>query len=502
MSRQPRNKVAQAFKEKFEEASNIDHGWNSPPDFIFEEAIATVNNKKEKKKKRNFFFMLFSSLVLVLIFSQVLSYNKVSTLEDKINSISIKGGSQEVDHNQNSISATETAINTRPAVAQKAIEDSSTNTTTKQSIITTNSESRLTPSYSALNSASAKTSQTKEKVSSENSISKDQAISSDYTSAQNTSVTVDKPLKENNAIQTLTSVNDERLSSLALIPSIALAMIDAKKTALPELRSDLAIDIEKKNGLELTLTLIRNNSTFAMNGKFHSEQSLTKYDDFYTGSGIQLGLSLPLGNKLKWINAFSFNKIHNQSEANLDASYSKANEKADSEGMTMYETSMHLESPVGSFSQSMAFTVDPALAHEGDIISDHVKINQCLDVLSLSSGLRYDLLQKNRFTWSTDLSLGLSYISELESELKSEVSMMNHSMGTSNKTMSNANQLNKFFGFVELATDFNFAVTKDYRLHFGLGYAQSISSLRSTADGGPSTQLINWSSNVGVTKRF
>ena len=89
MSKQPENINFDHFKSQFEEQSNNDLGWNDPPGFVFEDAMAIVNAQKNQENRKNLFVL--SSLVLLGLIGGVLlfSHKKVTLLEEKVNLLTV-----------------------------------------------------------------------------------------------------------------------------------------------------------------------------------------------------------------------------------------------------------------------------------------------------------------------------------------------------------------------------------------------------------------------------
>lgn len=488
MSKQLHNNEFDDFKTQFEEQSHLDQGWNSPPDFVFEDAIATVNKKNKKKKNRTIFFLSFFVLITALSINQYYSYNKVTILEEKVNSLS------------NNISSSKSETKVVDELTLTEFKESSGIASELSSSEDNNIQNEIRPNLrkSGLNTFVSAAAPSKPAIT--------------LVPAQNTKEAISVSLKNEAASQEKTISANESTATKSIHSYVAQASdltlllatpLEIKERTIKQANSfsNKLINHNKRN-FALGLMMTRNTSTLQMKGGQTSSQSLTKYDDYYGGYGLQATLSKPLSKRISWNSTIAYDKIHNNSLVSTEASYFKSNEKEMSSGMTMYEVSMDLESPVGALQHSMTFEVDPLMTREGDIINERIALDQCLSIISLSSGFDYTLIDRSQFKFSTGLNIGGAYISNLESTLESEVSMHNMTMNKSQSRMEDAKMLNKYFSFAQLNSALDIKLKNNFSLTARFGYYRSLNSLRSAENGGPSTYLVNWSSSIGLTKTF
>lgn len=503
MSKRPENINFDHFKSQFEEQSNHDFGWNDPPDFVFEEAMTVVNRQKSKKNRKNLFIfftlLLFGVIVGVLLYS----HKKVTLLEDKVNLLTLGSSSSDISnhvlggsaYDTKSLTATDEHSDVAPYENDEIanVKESVSNSLAYDLI----KESKITTATSVENKL--------------------------FTNSQNSRF----PVKEDFDVESKnmskvfgTSINQlSKFNSDAKAHNINLRSI-AKDfiTDIEKLRLNIqsleierkAIDLNKeiswietvhKRKAVISFAAIRNLSSLTMNGEFNSPQLLTNYDDFYSGVGYQVALDFPVSSKLRWSNSLAFNRINNESYNVNSSSYLKSNEFIAS-GSTVYIMDANVESPVGLLSETMAIEVDPLLMNDGDLIEDKVRIGQHLNVFSVASGLQYSLLQNKHIGWYTGVSIGGAYISRLATQMESEIVMRNETMDNFSSTMEGAKDLNSFYSFLELSSGVGYNLGKKYKLNMGLGYSRSLNSLRSNAQGGPSSYLQNWSTTLGISRSF
>jgi len=489
MSKQPNKIDLDFFKTEFEEKSQLDHGWNAPPDFIFEDAIEVVNRRKKRKKNSFLYLASFGFILVAVILSQVYANNKVKNLEERIDLLTTTKTTAPaiIKNKKNTVTETE-QLAPVSSVDNKIVA-------TRKSIPTTSSRMTTRTEVSRITSTTQPTSLFNSRISI--------AQKSIANSTKNLSIVADN--NNSNPIQPLLGTTPAVINSkTVLTPS--LSSLGPKPLSLTRKPLSLQPTLEKskidKRVLYLRFLINRNSSSLKMSGPAPTHQTLTKYDAYYSGYGFQTQISVPLSSRFSITGTAAFNKYHNQSATNFSASYKKSNEKEMTSGMTMYETMMALESPVGTLDHQMQFEVNPLITREGDLITENSVLDQCLSITSFSGGVEYRLIQNATFHWSTSIGIGANYINNIKSELNSEYLMHNKSMGKSYATMDEVKNLNAFYSSIELGTLGAISFGEKYQLSLGLGFSRSLSSLRNNSNGGASTYIVNWNSSIGLTRAF
>ena len=501
------------FKTQFEEQSHLDLEWNTPPDFIFEDAISTVNTmKSNESKKRTFLYITIGILSLILL-SLAYSHNKVASLEDKVNLLTTSNSVSQVTKDADITDNTQSSLTSNSS--STLVNDIA------QSVANSTETSELKSSNNNNLSVGVNTSTPTVVNKVETNISESPAfIEKQVTNnfkAQNTSnfdianevKAIEKQsdnIIQNKIAATVTPVQSNSVQNQ--ITPIGIITNDIKDITI-EKRAQIEVpntiqynEVIPKPKAEFSFDLVRNISTIKVSEGLDMSNTLSGNDSYYGGTGLQVGLKLPVSSRVSWVNSASYDIIHNESFSQITNNYSKGNEEVVSTGETMYRSAMTVESPMGTIVSDLEFEVDPNFTNEGDIVYDNVYIDQTLKSFSLSTGLQYAIIDNNNFRWNGGINIGGSYVSSMTTNLDSKTIMHNTVMDDSNRTFENAGSLNRFLGYAELTSDINYKIGKKYNLNLGLGYSKGLTSLRSVANGGPSTYLSSWSTSIGISRSF
>ena len=500
MSKRPDNINFDHFKSQFEEQSSQNLGWNDPPDFVFDEAIAVVNGQKNLDNKKNLFLLLALLGIGLLIGVLLYSHKKVTTLEHKVDLLSV--GSLDSDISSHNGDGT---LDKGQALDAAVSSDDSKVVDRKEEIVVAEySTSNLVNNTFANKPAiTSEISEEPKVINASNAFDQNSATIIRDIQVNETAVSeysrLSNPTKDN-------KVNPAPIGGSDILYN--LKMLDYKIYPLEtesrpiELYNDISwAEKAAKNDFTISFAAIRNFTTLSMS-EYSGPQVLTAYDDYYSGVGYQVGLSLPVSPKLNWVNAVAYNRFNNESFNTSSNSYNKINEFSINPGSTMYLMDMDIESPVGVLNETMAFEVDPLLTNEGDVIEDKVTIGQYLNVFSLSTGLEYALVQTKNINWYARTSIGAAYISKLATRMDSEIIMNDKTMDTFSTSFEKVKNLNSLYSFLEVSSGVDYKLSQKYSLTFGVGYSKSINSLRSGATGEPKTHLHNWSTTLGVSRSF
>ncbi len=473
MSNKSQHKISDIFKSKFDEKSNQDLGWNNPPDFLFEEAISTINNNKERKKKRLIFFISALGLIGAVLLNQLYSAHKLNDLETKINHL--------VSQKQNDRKTKEIvkSIPTNPSKNSKKednkIESSKDKTISK-----------------AVKNKTSFEGDSPQLISQQNIIAKEiKEEGADFVKTRNS--------KSFTAPNTTLSILNP-LSSIygnALLSNQNRAKFDYFK----DLADTEAVTSKSALKSKLGLHILNNLSTMKMSGPISVQQALTEYDKYYSGIGIGVDYFIPVTEKISLRNSFAYRRIQNQSLINSTLQYSKANEVIMSSNIAMYDMDNTLETPMGTLVERMQLVVDPNSTNDGDMLHHSTSMDQSLSIVNFATGIDASIFSIGKFNWHSGVQLCINYISNLENTFQSRYEMDGKMMGEKNTSINSINNSNHIFGSILFNTGFSYSLSDNLELSLGGTYEKSLNSLR-TSDNNSKTFLVSWASQLGLRKSF
>lgn len=473
MSNKPQHKISEYLKSQFDANSNKDLGWNSPPDFLFEEAISTITNDRQKKKKRLLFFFSALGLLSAVLLNQLYSAHKLNDLETKINHlVSEKQSDEKTKELKNTIPAN-TAKESKEKDSKKEVNKSQTfsSTTNSNSHSKLNSKEIKNQHHIPVQKVNEETTGTEKNTSFESLLLKRQL---------------------NNNLNPLSRIN---LSSLLsnnnrdeLLYSKSLSNIETKSKKFTR-------------RAKLGFYILNNLSTMKMTAPISDQQSLTDYDKYYSGIGIGVEYLIPIVKKISIKNSFTYRRIHNQSIINTTLQYSKANEVIMGSNMAMYDMDNTLETPMGTLVERMQLVVDPTLTSEGDMLHQSTSMDQCLSIINFSTGIDASIVSVEKLDWHAGMQIGINYISNLENTFLSRYEIDGKMMGENNSTLKSISNNNHIFGSVIFNTGFSYSLSNNLELSIGGTYEKSLNSLR-TSSNNSKTFLVNWASQLGLKKSF
>lgn len=499
MGNQPKNIKASDFKDRFDQESNSDLGWNNPPDFLFEDAINSVNNQNKKKRKSMLFFLLAGIILLGIFVNQYYFANRIENLESQVEKISATSLKKESTSPVNiNVAPVSEELKVEEVKAEVAIETSVNGYLQKDIIdedITTSITNISEPEANPLNQSFYETKQSGTVSVSANTKLQRQHI--ERTSTTNPSDSTPKEGVSNSllsAVSALPSITAAGVSSLRLEYNPLLVSLDR----VPDVKT-IAADSDLT--AQLGLRLERNISTLIMTAPLGA-QNLTLYDNYYNGIGLQVDYSMPLSSKLDMISSVSYRKISNESLAENTLSYQKGTEVMMPGQMAMYEMDNEIESPLGTLEERMQLVVDPSTTQDGDALHQSISLDQCISVIGLASGFSYKLLDNSKLTWAASVQPSLNIILGMESKMHSHYEMHDIMMGESEVKLEEANNTRKLYGSLNLGSSISYKLSRDYQLSFGGGYQRGLSSLRQDMTSSSRTYLSSWTSYIGLSKSF
>lgn len=488
MSKQLKH-IEEQYSKAFESQSHTDLEWNNPPEFIFEEAIATVNKNKGRQNNRKALILFVFVMVIITSVAILYTQYRINGLEKRV--ISFKDSATKIENQSNP--TTENKTIKIPALAQAASKQMKA----KGKMILKKND------FATLESSDIKSTKliapVKEPISSNNNaLPIDIKLRSEIQSQSLATKTSESLSLSQNTIHPL---QHKEIAILESSPE-GLAIAERKFIIIGLSHTDLENQTDKGASLyKVGVEVKRNFTSMSMEGELNSDQSLINYDNKYAGYGLELSSSRKLVNRLSIIGSIGYDRYKNQSQANTIYSYSKANEVPVSNGLASYSMTNLIETPLGEMMENTSLTVNPMQTSEGETLSQESNISQTLSTFSMNTGLSYDIINKGKFTMNTGILAGLNYNHRARSNMNSSLMMDNDIMSLSETKSKDIEGTRNFFGSLRFSLGASLELKNDFCLNFGLSHTQSVNAI-SLKDANPQFKLTNWHSSIGLTKHF
>lgn len=482
--------------------------WNTPPSFVFDDAMDQIDN--ERKKKRGFFWFWFGLGAAIIVIISIVAYNFVSiqrinqTLAtstpniDKITEIEYASSNTNIDTeyqgNMNSESDYLEA-NFKAELDKKTaniVETNGSSNSSKNKLVKNQKASTL-----PIIAKNETTVASKQAIKTINNQASSNNLFSNSTSKGNLSTpsTVLNP-KESREL----SLNINKLllptplliSDQEILPtSIDFYFHEEKK----EVHSNQDVRINAFAGVLL--------SSFSMTNLVDSPFSLTGYEDYQQGITVGLGLEKPITDNLFSTLDLSYNRVNNTSQYIQDMSYIKSNEVVGMDGNMMYQTDYTIESTMGRFAGSLDIPLDNMDFTDGELVENSTAIKQRFDIFSSNIGLGYKLVHKSRFDFSVLGSVGLNYILNLEEDLNTQIFIDDVMMKNKSIINESLTKSNRFYASIFGGFRLQYRTSDRLSLSLNAGLERAITTMRKCAtDKEPATYINNRRISIGASYTF
>lgn len=384
----PRDPIYNAFREKLEPTKIENELWNLPPDSVFTNAMDEVNSKKANRRPILIPWLIGTFFLVAIGLGFIL------------------------------FSSSEGSENVKPSSAVASLVDQ-TLVNDKNSPILNNiiKEPSQGLSHSKKEIPSAKATPLTASRGSQNQIYNPQTPSK--ISSALSPITIDSS-DETNAIDLVekseTQKKDREVLEHHLLAKISLGALPNPEVKAVKINMTPKISethnsnwsIKILSGITLSnlvMTNIDKNAPFDLYG-------YEKYN--LSGPNISVSLERNLSKKLNVGLSLSFNKIKNKSRLEQSMLYDKVNENSTTAGNVAYDTQVAYETPVGLFSQTLAFSALENQFQNADQLEMQTDFEQIFDLLSIGLYAQYTFLDKEK--WSLFSELGLQYNQILRSK--------------------------------------------------------------------------------------
>jgi hypothetical protein len=409
------DKLFDFIKSKLNAQEQTD--WNTPPDFIFENAIKTVNANKRRRKVAVYKKVgAFAALALILV-SFLYMNSKIDNIDSKVDKLtsiqdlSINNNSEQISSSQKSdelhkktedINAS--MLSTTSQIDDGKIEKSEANQIKKVSnviidnidndlngrattVVDLKSDQSLTTTPSGLNSA------LKNPAYTQNTI-KDELNATDIA-----------PLTSIQSMRPFISIENDVLS----LQNVDMAVVERKVSNFP---------------LIISFNALSNYSFINMTNVTSTQDlSLTGYDKHCAGHGFSLALSKGLTENLYIKGTGQVQKVHNNSFLREVSPIDANNYVVDSNGESSYITDMTITTPLGEYKSSINFSMDESTLNESTNMINKTAISQSVVYTSFDLGVAYVFNPDNRLSYYIGAGAGINNAITLNNNMESEIYM-------------------------------------------------------------------------------
>jgi len=477
------DEIEQLFKNSQKENDMDSIDWLTPPDFILDNAVKTVN---DKKKRRRGYIFLFVGIIAFTVIGSLLTRlnNKLITLKEHVNQIDKSIDESEITYPQTDV------------IERVAKEGNVFENNTEESIIADPSP-RETLRGSLLN--------TEEPPNNVSFVT----IESERNSLEIGQIT--QPANKLNANSTMPMLEKlNQLHNTELIRQLKKLEVFSPK----ELINDRAIKInislfEDSKPLRKTHknTIYvfggANMSTLKMTNVSTNNPDLTEYDNYYLGYQLGIGSDFNVNKKWNLTTTISYNSFQNQSSYLSNELYQKSNEETQLDGSISYKSNFDINSPLINTNEEFLINVDNLSIEQDHIIVNSTKIKERINVLRMAIGLKYSLINLDKLDVGISAGVSASTIVNLNNKYNSVVTYEELEMMKKEYKVDELDMVNRFFLSSLASIGIDYKLNSSWSVNFNGGYEKSLSSIRKFDDLNPTkTSLVNFDFNLGFKFRF
>ena len=520
------------FQSRLSSDKTDSNDWNTPPAFVFDNAMDQVD--ADKKRKRGAFWIWFLGAALLLSIVGIVIYNFVSI--QKINQ-SLADTEQTELTKKESITTNTNQITTQSLSASKIVTEKQLNKVSTTNTVDNQMEG-LAKSKASVNKASIQ-SATIQKTTPTKTTS--QNITNNSSSHQNGQINTKKADVNQSFVNTATgsgtamstvltntikpvstseinnndivNVNKEELTTrqsttvIEKIQSLSNGLLALDQDILPissafyfqaqpgESQSNNVLTFNAFGGILM--------SSFSMTNLVDSPFSLTGYEDYQRGYFVGIGANKNINDRLFALLDVAYNRVNNLSEYQEQMSYDKENETMDAFGNNMYTTDYTIESTMGRFSGDVDIPIGVMDFSDGQLIENNTAITQRFDIISSNLGLGYTVLRKSNLELAFIGSIGANYILNLEEDMDTEIFI--EDMMMKNKSIMNTSlqKSNRIYGSINGGIRLQYRVNNRFGLSLNAGLERAITTMRKCAtDKEPATYINNRKLSLSANYSF
>jgi hypothetical protein len=412
------------FRSKLNEDSPAENQWNVPPDFVFENAMGTIQREKDKKKRRFLWLILPALLLLGLIGFSVYTIQSVNELNQKVSKI--EENQQKVTHlekktEENNISKSNTESNSTTPTTNKNTDNSNPNIKKSQS------QTAQTP---PVNNKSFTNKQQAPFVTNENKKTASSEIASFERSPTQTN--------EDKTETTTSVLLKNQMKTPDFLPgSFGLLDIPEKELKGTSLNNPVEKTAIKASPFFITFYANKNLARIGMKRvPQNMSQTLTRYDQNYGGYGFGTQLSYQASKRWSFGIQAGYNCFHNESMLQETMMYDADMEQTDPQGLNTYSANFNIGTPMGDYAYNANFRLGSNNIPDETPLIHKTSISQTLHSFNVGALVRYSLIKKSNWEWYLGTGVLMDKIFARENEMNTELyhnssMMFNQEMNTS-----------------------------------------------------------------------
>lgn len=206
--------------------------------------------------------------------------------------------------------------------------------------------------------------------------------------------------------------------------------------------------------------------------------SLTKYDKWYSGYQMQLGLVQKLNKKWDAVYGIEYQRFTNQSEFREEHSYVKANEVTNNQGEQEYMLNLDLLTPIGIHSENMMVPVGNNSISDREEIVHITDMKNRFDVAGLHAGLRYHFIERKALNFYVNGGLAANYFLSVNEQMSTKLYYENRMLKEFVADYSTKGQLGNLFVRGNLGLGMDYRLTSHLNLGLNITGASSLNSIQ------------------------
>lgn len=479
MHNSPHNRLFDFIKSKFDSAGQDE--WNTPPDFIFDNAINQI--KKEKLRKQKIAFKRGGFLFLFL-----LGVSSIFYINYKVNNISSEFStlkSQKIElHDQAQLSNQDQ----QNLLTNKQSTDQEINSDTHQETIESNllgnkdQKKVKAPIVNRVSNESSPLSYnaSAEKVA-ENNI--DLIEMSEFLPQNETTEIAKRKSHKLELIEDVASSQIPEIIEVDKISSLGLNVFDSDRSELDINASYSEVPNSANTVLPFTMgvSIDNNYSCFTMdNPSVNSDMSLEGYDAHNFGLGLSLWIKKPVSKRFSIVSSLGVNRINNQSELFESSDIDMSNFVSDGTGMGAYVTEMTIETPIGNYKSDVEIIMSESEVADTDKMINNTLTEQSLTYTSLDLGMQYDIRNESKLAYYLGSGITYNRILSMNSQFETSV-FMDDTIMESFYTDTNALEgYNSSFLSYYLEAGVSHSLSNHSNVSLSFGINNSLTSLKSS----------------------
>ena len=288
-------------------------------------------------------------------------------------------------------------------------------------------------------------------------------------------------------LSTLPTVNpaDIAATSQSTISLLSLLTIDAlsgTEIQLPVLQQELIVNNDKEENFAKTKSISlsggRNYSSINHNTDEISHLlELGGNQELQGGWSVGLDFRSDLNSRWILIGGVSLNRINMQAWTRSNSAFD-SRQASFNAGQRVFNTDVGFVTPTTSFIDNAEFIIENVAIEDGDIFDHNMQVNQDISIVSANIGIGRRLIQSNKFSLSSELSVGLDYISRIQENLNLEVKFEDNLVYQKQSDWVNHNGINRVGANVGLNIRAEWALSDRIGLFVSPSYKRSLTSIK------------------------